>query len=154
MQEYLVLPLYPVLFQVPYFRDNIGSFGPGGLCDDMRAASTGLLDLPEAGSLAGPGSSSSQPIGIPGAAAMVVRPEMRRPSLPPGRGSFGNLQRVGSAGIHRNLTTHPSHAMPAGILALLLEPLALAEVLCWHSTWEFASLFHVVLVRYILCWTM
>jgi hypothetical protein len=84
----------------------------------MRAASTGLLDLPEAGT--GPGS-GSQPIRIPA----LVRPEVRRPSLPPGCGSFGSLNRLGSAGIHRNLSSHPSHAMPPGARASVKPSAAL-----------------------------
>lgn len=75
----------------------------GGLAEDMRTASTGLMDLHEAGGLMG--GSSSAPVRIP------IVPEMRRPSLPPGRGSLGA---VGSAGLHRSLSSHPSHAMPSG----------------------------------------
>ena len=78
----------------------------GGLGEDMRTASTGLMDLPEAG---GPGAGSA-PMRIP------VVPEVRRPSLPPGRGSLGSGSRFGSAGAHRQLSSHPSHAMPSGAM--------------------------------------
>ncbi len=40
------------------------------------------------------------------------RAQVRRPSLPPGRGSLTG--HFGSAGLHRQLSSHPSHAMPSG----------------------------------------
>ncbi|CAL8463928.1 g3463 [Coccomyxa elongata] len=83
-------------------RSNSFNSSPsiGGLAENMRTASTGLMDLPEAARPMG-----TAPVRIP------VVPEVRRPSLPPGRGSLTG--HFGSAGLHRQLSSHPSHAMPS-----------------------------------------
>ena len=70
--------------------------------EDMRAASTGLVDLPEQAT-----NLASAPIRIP-------VPEMRRPSLPPGRGSLTDVHSAGTPSLPRQLSSHPSHAPPAG----------------------------------------
>ena len=70
--------------------------------EDMRAASTGLVDLPEQAT-----NQATAPIRIP-------IPEMRRPSLPPGRGSLTEMHSAGKSSLPRQLSTHPSHATPPG----------------------------------------
>ena len=72
--------------------------------EDMRAASTGLVDLPEQAT-----NQATAPIRIP-------IPEMRRPSLPPGRGSLAEMHSAGKSSLPRQLSTHPSHATPPGAL--------------------------------------
>ena len=76
--------------------------------EDMRGASTGLVDLPEQAT-----NQATAPIPI-------RIPEMRRPSLPPGRGSLTDVHSAGTS-LPRQLSTHPSHTLPAG--AYLMNPL-------------------------------
>lgn len=70
--------------------------------EDMRGASTGLVDLPE------------QETNLATAPIRIPVPEMRRPSLPPGRGSLTDMHSAGNSSLPRQLSTHPSHALPAG----------------------------------------
>lgn len=87
-------------------RTFSGGFGGGGLDEDARSWSTGLLALPEGGP--------------PGGLARVAPAEARRPSLLSGRGVLVDARgERGPAYGRRQLSTHPAHSSAAANAATI-----------------------------------